>query len=201
MSERDDVVGPDAPAVPSAPAAPLRRPRRRVDPRRAAVRALLVSAALAPVVGAVWWFVVPGGRRSPGDGYLALVQSRGAVDAGFALACLVVGVLLGIGWVLVREERPDVRSVGRLVGLLVGGVVGAALAWTTGWLLELAVPGPVGDVADLPAEQVAALVGPRPGVSAVVGGLLWPLGVAVIVVVDTVRELAWEAWHRAGSRG
>jgi ferric-dicitrate binding protein FerR (iron transport regulator) len=186
---------------PRTPPAARQRPRRRRDPRRSGLRALLVSVAVAPLVGAAWWALAPGGLRPVSGGYLELVQARGAVDAAFAIACLLTGALLGIGWVLAREEVPDDRSVWRLVGLLVGGLLGAALAWCTGWLLEWVTPGSAGDVTGVPTEEVARLSGPALSAATVVGGVLWPLGVAVLVTVDTVRDAVWDAWRRAGGDG
>jgi hypothetical protein len=183
----------------TAPAAG--RPRRRRDPRLSALRALLVSLAVAPLVGAARWALAPGGLRPVSGGFLALVQSRGAVDAAFAIACLLTGALLGIGWVLAREDVPDGRSVWRLVGLLAGGLLGAALAWGTGWLLEWASPGTTAEVTGVAPEEVARLSGPSFSAATLVGGLLWPLGVAVLVTVDTVRDLVWDAWRRAGEDG
>ncbi|WP_336923741.1 hypothetical protein [Aquipuribacter sp. SD81] len=185
-------------ATPLRPRSRSRRGRR--DPRRHALRALLLSLAVAPLAGLAWWAVVPGGRRPVQGGYLDLVQSRGAVDAGFALACLATGTLLGLGWVLVREDDVDARSVGRLVGLLVGGLLGAAVAWLTGWLLGTLLP--VGAPPDgVSAAEVDALSGPVLTAATLVGGLLWPLAVTVLVTVDTAREVAWAAWRRHSEHG
>ena len=168
-----------------------RRPRR--PPRRVAFRAGLLSLAAAPVVGLLWWATALGGVGGRGRSYLDLVQSIGAADAGFAVACLLAGAAAGVWWVLAREEEHDVRGVARLVGLLVGGLAAAVLAWLTGLLLSLAVPL---EMADVTAETVEELSRPRPSLAVVAGCLLWPLGVGVLVAVDTLRELAWQSLGR-----
>lgn len=182
----------------SAPEDQWRRPRpqsrqARRSPRRVALRAGLLSVAAGPVVGLVWWATSLGGVRDRGTSYLDLVQSVGAADAGFALACLLAGAAAGIGWVLAREEEHDVRGVARLVGLLVGGLVAAVVAWLTGLALAVLVPL---EVPGLPADAVAELTRPGASLAVVAGCLLWPLGVGVLVAVDTMRELAWQAWGR-----
>jgi hypothetical protein len=121
------------------------------------------------------------------------VQSVGAGDAGFAVACLLAGAAAGVWWVLAREEEHDVRGVARLVGLLVGGLAAAVIAWLTGLLLSLAVPL---EMADVTAETVAGAVPAAPEPGRRRGCLLWPLGVGVLVAVDTLRELAWQSLGR-----
>lgn len=176
----------------------LQRPRsaarlRRRTPARVGLRAGLLSLVAGPLVGFVWWLSTPGGGRSPGDTYLDLVQSAGATDAAFALACLGAGSLAGIWWVLARDEVHDTRAVGRLVGLLVGGLVAAWLAWGAGAALQVVVPAQVGD---LPADVVADLTAPRLSPAVVAGTLLWPLATGVMVLVDTLRELVVQALGR-----
>ncbi|MGJ7441349.1 hypothetical protein [Aquipuribacter sp. MA13-6] len=173
----------------------LRRPRpnrrrARRSPRRVAVRALLVCLAAGPFVGLLWWLLAPGGLRAPGDTYLDLLQAAGTADAAFAVACLAAGAAAGIWWVLAREEEHDARAVGRLVGLLVGGLLAAVLAWCTGALLQLLVPV---EVADVPAEVLRDLTAPRPNLAVAAGVLLWPLATGVLVLVDTLRDVAWQA--------
>ncbi len=173
-----------------------RRARRR--PGRSAVPAAALSLAAGPLVGLLWWATSLGGVGGRGTTYLDLVQSVGAADAGFAVACLLAGAVTGVGWVLAREEDVDLRGVARLVGLLVGGVLASVLAWLTGLLLSLAVPLQVGDV---PPDVVAGLVRPRPSLAVVAGCLLWPLGVALLVAVDTLREVVWRTFVRDDERG
>lgn len=185
--------------MPGVTAAPeqLRRPRsarRRASrtPRGVAVRALLVSALAGPVVGLAWWLAAPGGFRDIGDSSLTQLQSAGSTDAAFALACLISGAVAGLWWVLVRAQVLYTGSIARLVGLLVGGVLGGVLAWLSGAGLELlsldATP-------DLPeASRVGD--GYRPNLAVVAGVLLWPLAVGVMVLVDTVRDLVWQALNR-----
>ena len=167
--------------------------RRRRTPTRVAVRAGLLAVAAGPLVGLVWWWLTPGGRRSPGDTYLDLVQSAGAADAAFAVACLTAGSLAGIWWVLAREEVHDARAVGRLVGLVAGGLLGAVLAWGTGALLQVLVPAQVGD---LPADVVADLTSPRVSLAVVAAVLLGPLATGVLVLVDTLRDVVAQALVR-----
>ena len=169
--------------------------RTRRSPRRVAVRSALLSTAAGPLVGLLWWAISLGGVAGRGSSYLDLVQSVGAADAGFALACLLAGAASGVWWVLAREDRHDVRGVARLVGLLLGGLVSGVLAWTTGLVLSLLVPL---EMADVTAEVVAALSRPRPSLAVVAGCLLWPLGVGVLVAVDTLREVAWQAIVESG---
>lgn len=190
--------GRDAAEPTSTGEAPPRRPRstrarRARPPRRVALRALLGSAVAGPVVGLLWWLVAPGGLRPPGDGYLDLLQAAGDADAAFAVVCLLAGTVAGVVWVVLRDEVHDERAVARLVGLLVGGLVGAGLAWATALLLQVLVPTPAGDV---PADVVAGLTAPRATVAVVAGALLWPTATGVLVTVDTLRELAWQAWSR-----
>jgi hypothetical protein len=167
--------------------------RTRRSPRRVAVRALLAASAAGPLVGLLWWATTPGGFRSPGASYLDLVQAAGAADAGLAVACLLAGAVAGVGWVLLREESHDARAVARLVGLLVGGLLGGLLAWGTGSALQVLVPPQVGD---LPADVVADAVSPHVNLAVVAGVLLWPLTTGVLVTVDTLRELFWQALSR-----
>jgi hypothetical protein len=150
------------------------------------VRAFLGSVAAGPVVGLLWWLLSPGGRRPAGDSYLDLVQSLGARDATFALVCLLAGAVAGLWWVVVRAQEHDVRAVARLVGLLVGGLVGATLAWCAGWLLDVVVL--PAEVTGVPPDLAADLDRPRLSPAAVAGGLLWPLAIGVLVVVDTLRD-------------
>lgn len=179
--------------------------RRRRRPHRGPVvlarRAGLVTALLGVPAGLVWWLLAPGGFRGAGESYLDLVQASGAAVGAFALVCLVSGALVGVGWVLVREEEHDTRAVARLVGVLLGGAVGAALAWGAGALLQVLLPAPL---PDLPAEVTAGLTGPRPSLGALAAALLWPLATGVLVIVDTLREVIWQSFgsHEAhpGSR-
>ncbi|MFC3690311.1 hypothetical protein [Aquipuribacter hungaricus] len=173
------------------PRAASRRQRR--SPRRVALRAALLSLAAGPVVGLGWWATALGGAGGRGTSYLDLVQSVGAADAGFALACLLAGAVGGVWWVLAREDEHDERGVARLVGLLVGGLVAAVLAWLTGAALSAAVPL---EVPGVRPEAVEELTRPRMSLAVVAGCLLWPLGVGVLVAVDTLRELAWQALTR-----
>lgn len=173
----------------------LRRPRphrrrARRSPRRVAVRSLLGCVVAGPVVGLLWWLLAPGGLRDPGDTYLDLLQAAGTADAAFAVACLLAGAAGGVWWVLAREEEHDARAVGRLVGLLVGGLVAAVLAWCTGALLQRLVPV---EAVDVPAEVLARLTEPRPNLAVAAGALLWPLATGVLVLVDTLRDVAWQA--------
>lgn len=178
------------------PRSPSRRSRR--SPRRVAVRAALLSVAAGPVVGLLWWATSLGGIRGRGSSYLDLVQSVGAADAGFALVCLLAGAAAGVWWVVAREDEHDARGVARLVGLLVGGLLAAALAWVTGLLASVAVPL---QMVGVPAAAVAELSRPEPSLAVLAGCLLWPLGVGVLVAVDTVRELVWQAVREDGARG
>lgn len=180
----------------------LRRPRpgdrrARRTPQRVAVRALVASAVAGPVFGLLWWLVAPGGLRSAGTSYLELIQATGATDAAFAVVCLLAGSVAGIWWVVVREQEQDARAVGRLVGLLVGGLAGAVLAWSTGALLQVVVP--MAEV-DVPADVRAELTVPSPNLAVVAGALLWPLATGLLVVVDTLRDLAWRAFTDDRSR-
>lgn len=189
-----DGAGPTG-AGPNGAGPTTRRPRpgnrrARRTPRRVAVRALLASAVAGPLFGLLWWLTAPGGLRSPGTSYLDLVQAGGATDAAFALTCLVAGAVAGVWWVVAREDEVDARAVGRLAGLLVGGLLGAVLAWGTGTLMQVLVP--VQD-ADVPADVLRELTVPSPNLAVVAGALLWPLAVGLLVVVDTLRELAWRA--------
>lgn len=182
----------------SAPEETLRRPRAgrragRRSPRRVAVRAALGSVALGPVVGLVWWLTALGGTRGRGSSYLDLLQSVGAADAGYAVLCLLVGAAAGIWWVAAREEHHDARAIARLVGLLVGGLAAAVVAWLVGAGLARLVPVAVDGI---DPEVVTRLSTPGPSAAVVAGALLWPLAVGVLVVVDTARELAWQALTR-----
>ncbi len=173
----------------------LRRPRpdrRRLrrSPRRVAVRALLGCLTAGPVVGLLWWLLVPGGLRTPGDTYLDVLQAAGASDAAFAVACMAGGAVAGIWWVLARGEEHDAPAVGRLVGLLVGGLLAAVLAWCTGAALHLLVPV---EAADVPADVLSRLTAPRPNLAVAAGVLLWPLATGVLVLVDTLRDVVWQA--------
>lgn len=161
--------------------------RARRSPRRVAVRALLASAAAGPLVGLLWWLLSPGGARPAGDTVLTVVQSRGATDAVYALACLVAGSVAGMVWILLREPVHDARAVARLVGLLLGGLVGATLAWLTGFMIDVLAPTVAG------AGGAAAAADDPPSLSGAVvaGALLWPLAVGTLVGIDTVRELVW----------
>lgn len=167
-----------------------RNRRGRRTPRRVAVRAAVVSLIAGPPFGLLWWVVTPGGLRSPGTSYLELIQATGATDAAFAVTCLLAGSVVGIWWVVAREEQHDARAVGRLVGLLVGGLLAAVLAWGTGTLLQVMVPV---QEADVPAELLLELTVPAPNLAVLAGALLWPLATGLLVVVDTLRDLAWQA--------
>lgn len=155
-----------------------------------AVRAGLACMVSGPVVGLLWWLTSPGGLRSPGDSYLELLQASGAAEAALALWCLAAGAVAGIWWVLAREEVHDARAVGRLVGVLSGGLLGAVLAWGTGALLRRVLPV---EVPEVPADVVADLLSPPPGLGVLAALLLWPLATGVLVVMDTLRDLAWQA--------
>ncbi len=159
------------------------------------VRAGLACLLAGPLVGLGWWLTAPGGLRSPGDTYLDLLQAGGQAHASFALWCLLSGASAGVGWVLSRDDEHDGRAVGRLVGLLVGGLVGAVLAWGTGAVLRLLAPVEVGVV---PADVVADLVAPQPVAGVLAAVLLWPLATGVLVLVDTLRDLAWQSLVKDG---
>lgn len=169
------------------------RPRRPRHPRRVAARALLGSLLAGPLVGAVWWATALGGLRGRGQTYLGLLQSVGEADAGFALACLLAGTAAGAWWVAAREQAHDERAVARLAGLLLGGLLASVLAWSTGLLLATILPVQVPEVG---ADVVAGIVRPRLTLAVVAGALLWPLAVAALVAVDTLRELSWH-WLRS----
>lgn len=163
-----------------------------------ALRAAALSVVAAPLVGLTWWAVSLGGLRPRGDSYLDLVQSVGSADAAFALVCLLAGAVAGTGWVLAREEELDARGVARLVGLLVGGLLAAALAWAVGAGLAVALPVQLpadlaDDLADGREGAAAALTTPGLSPAVAAGCLLWPFGVGLLVAVDTVRDLAWQA--------
>lgn len=182
----------------SPPEQSWRRPRGRRHPRRVALRSLLGSLLAGPLVGAAWWATALGGLRGRGDTYLELVQSVGEADAGFALACLLAGSAAGVWWVAAREQQHDDRAVARLAGLLLGGLLGPVLAWTTGLLLATTLPV---QVPGLGADVVAALARPRLSLAVVAGALLWPLAVGVLVLVDTLRELAGQWLRTDDGRG
>ena len=133
-----------------------------------------------------------GGR---GRTYLDLVQSVGAADAGFALACLLAGAAAGVWWVLAREDEHDARGVARLVGLLAGGLRRRRSSpGSPGLLLHGARA--AGDGRRARRDRGRAVPAPAQPRRASPGCLLWPLGVGVLVAVDTLREVAWQALGR-----
>lgn len=190
------VAGTPTEHQPRRPRSDSRRLRR--SPRRVASRAALLSLAAGPVVGLLWWATSLGGVGGRGSSYLDLVQSVGAADAGFALACLLAGAAAGVWWVLAREDSHDARGLARLLGLVAGGPAAAVIAWLTGLALALAVPL---QMADVTAETVAELSRPRVSLAVVAACLLWPLGVCVLVAVDTLRELVWQSLVRDDAPG
>ncbi len=112
-------------------------------------RGILVVAALTllgVVLGLVWaWWspAVPAGENVKGGLIRAESEAFVAADGRFAVICILVGTLAGVGAWFLRSARGTVMAL----ALAVGGLAGALLTALIGYLVG-------GGTTDAPRDQV-----------------------------------------------
>jgi hypothetical protein len=146
--------------------------------RRVVAQTVLISLALGPVVGLVWWLVAPevsvGVRGGQSVLNAAEVRKLFGVDASFAAVGAVAGLLLGAVTFIRHREHPTAM----LAGLVGGGVVGSLVAWQVGSTLG---PGPLGERTDGAADGVTLAVPLDLEATGVL--LFWPIVAVVATLV------------------
>jgi hypothetical protein len=146
--------------------------------RRVVAETVLISVALGPAVGVVWWLVAPEvsvGVRG-GQSVLIAAEARNlfGVDVSFAAVGVVAGLLLGA--VMFTRHREHQTAV--LAGLVLGGVVGSLVAWQVGSTLG---PGPLGERTDGAADGVTLTIPLDLEATGVL--LFWPITAVVATLV------------------
>jgi hypothetical protein len=158
----------------------------------------LLPPALAVPVAVLWWWFAPGGRTAA-VGRIAVLESAGEQDAWFAALTVLAGSAAALVYVARRPAEAVPAAPRAVAALVASSLVAAVLAWVMATILDavLSAAGP-----PVPADETALPVVDELVLGSLAAVFVWPLTVAAVIGVDTVRDLVteWMQHRRQRSR-
>lgn len=160
-------------------------------------------ALLGPIVGFLWWWIVPRPETTVGPGGEPLPPDPSTVlfldEAYFSVLGAVVGLLCGIGAYLAQYRVSAATGVdmrlAALIGMIAGSAIAAVLAWRLGVTLDTAAVERALAAAD-EGDTITMAVDLR----AYGALLLWPFAAVLQYgVFDMVSILRGELGHENAS--